>query len=432
MTESEMKRFIEVYNDILTYRTVKDVADELGINPSTVRRRANALRGAGINLTDRSKLTNNSEAIPDDVVMVEADEDILAENVRLAKNHQRLQDKLRIQGKTFREYSRAVNAVEELSKDILEELKRLNLSDKVKFHNKNSPAVGVIHWSDQHLNEQVYLSGNQYNWEIAAKRLKKHVDISRQVAKSFGIKKILVAMTGDLLNSDRRLDELLGNSNNRAKACVLAADLYQQALLDLNQDFDLTVAGVSGNESRIPKDVGWQPDVASDNYDFTIYEILKRLLDSNGIQFIESYDPSEVVIEINGQHILLMHGHGGINNSKPTSSVQQIKGRYNAKGVKLDMVIWGHVHEAMIADLYARSSSLVGANDYSEKALNLDSRASQNFYILNNDGGFHGMKIDLQSTDGIQGYNIQRYLEVYNSKSAEKCRRNVTVHKIVI
>ncbi len=238
-------------------------------------------------------------------------------------------------------------------------------------------------------------------------------------------------MTGDLLNSDRRVDELLSNAGNRAKASVLAVDLYQQALRELHEHFEVTVGSVSGNESRINKDLGWSAEVASDNYDFAIHEHLSMQLADTGIHFFPIEDPSEMVVEVAGQNCLFIHGHGSLTRDTQ-KSVQAAKGRWLARGIPVDQMFWGHLHEAMVADQYARSSSLVGSNDYAEKALNYTARASQNLYIVLEGGGFHGFKIDLQSADFVEGYKIDERLESYNTKSAEKVRPKETVFRVVV
>lgn len=383
---------------------------ELGIEQSTVARRLDAAHKYGIH--------------PD------SDTETVVEAVKLAKQKQKLQDVQRIERKTFRESARIENAVSEYQKEIRDILVDFKFSIPESIPQGKTNACGIIHWSDQHLNERVDLPHNQYDWNVAARRLKKHVDRCKQVCKAYGVSSVLVAMTGDLLNSDRRLDELLSNAGNRAKASVLAVDLYAQAIVDLAQDLDVTVAGISGNESRIPHDIGWVAETASDNYDFAIFEMLRLMLGTK-IRFVVSSNPSEVVVNVAGQNVLMIHGHGAIGKNTQ-ESVQSIKGRYIAHGVKLDMVIWGHVHEALIADQYARSSSLVGANTYSENALNLSGRASQNLYVVHAGGGFDGIKIDLQHTDGVVGYNIQSRLEAYNTKSADKCHQPQTIFRVVI
>ena len=101
------------------------------------------------------------------------------------------------------------------------------------------------------------------------------------------------------------------------------------------------------------------------------------------------------------------------------------------KGTKIDYVIFGHVHSARVGDTFGRSSSMVGANDYSEKALNLGGRASQNCYVFYNNGNRDGIKVDLQNVN-CKGYEIDKTLEAYNAKSAKKSKKSETIFKVVV
>ena len=74
---------------------------------------------------------------------------------------------------------------------------------------------------------------------------------------------------------------------------------------------------------------------------------------------------------------------------------------------------------------------MVGANDYSEKALNLNGRASQNCYIFYSNGNRDGIKVDLQNVDQ-PGYNIEESLEAYNAKSAKKRKTKTTIFEVVV
>ena len=105
-------------------------------------------------------------------------------------------------------------------------------------------------------------------------------------------------------------------------------------------------------------------------------------------------------------------------------------GRYANRGVSVDYVISGHIHSARIGDIYSRSSSMVGANDYSEKGLNLSGRASQNCYIFYDNGNRDGVKIDLQNIDGQDGYDIEKSLRAYNPKSAQKLKPKTTIFEV--
>jgi len=246
--------------------------------------------------------------------------------------------------------------------------------------------------------------------------------------KANNITNVLLVQSGDLLNSDRRLDELLSMATNRAKATFLAVDIFQQVILDLNKDFNVSVCSVTGNESRVKKDWGWSKLLASDNYDYTIFQILKYIFRDSAINFIDG-DPTELVVEVAGQNLLVLHGNGSIKKGIDTS-ITQIMGRYKARGIDVDYVIFGHIHSARVGDNFSRSSSMVGANDYSEKALNLAGRASQNCYIFYNNGNRDGIKIDLQNYG--EGYNIDKSLESYNAKSSDKVNQGTTIFKVVV
>jgi len=358
-----------------------------------------------------------------------SDLDLLKENVRYRKEKQKAQDVNRIERKAFREHTRIENAVTEYSKELKKLFEKNKLHKLTKIHKSTSKAVGVIQFSDLHFNELVNLENNKYDFKVAAQRCQHFVKKAKQYFKNAKITNVFVALTGDMLNSDRRLDELLNQATNRAKATFLSVDIMQQVLLDLNKDFNISVASVVGNEGRANKELGWSESVATDNYDYTIFNCLKFLFKKSNIEFIDG-DPSEIVVNVAGQNLLLIHGHGGLRGGLE-KAINQIMGRYASKGIEVDYVIFGHVHSARVGDNYGRSSSMVGANDYSDKALNLTGRASQNCYIFYNDGNRDGIKVDLQNVNN-KGYNIDKSLEAYNAKSANKTQSTHTIFKVVV
>ena len=255
-----------------------------------------------------------------------------------------------------------------------------------------------------------------------------YIDPWLSVSRSLEIWHFLIAFTGDLMNSDRRLDELLSESTNRSKATFLAVTILEQMILDLSTDFRVTVANVIGNESRVGLEIGYSEALASDNYDYTIYNILKLLFRDSNMTFLEG-GAVETVVEVAGQNVLMVHGNQ-IRATSMEQSIQKIKGKYASRGIKISFVISGHFHSTRIGDTYARSSSPVGANAYSDSALQLDSRAGQNIHILSRDGSRDSIKIDLQETKGIVGYNIDKELEAYNAKSLSKSKKKVAVHRV--
>ena len=359
---------------------------------------------------------------PDDVELIHS-------NVKLAKQKQSYQDLNRIERKSFREYARVENAVAEYTHKLKEIFDKFELSTLTKSHERTSDACGVIQFSDVHFNELVDLEHNKYDFSVASKRCKYFVKRAITYFKSQNISNILLVQSGDLLNSDRRLDELLQMATNRAKATFLAVDIFQQIILELNEHFNVSVCCVTGNESRVKKDWGWSSMIASDNYDFTIFKTLEYLFKDSNINFIDG-DPTELIVEVAGQNLLVLHGNGSIKKGLDTS-ITQIMGRYKARGINVDYVIFGHIHSARVGDTFSRSSSMVGANDYSEKALNLAGRASQNCYIFYENGNRDGIKIDLQNHDDDM-YDIEKSLEAYNAKSHNKVNQGTTIFKVVV
>jgi len=360
------------------------------------------------------------------------DIDLLRENIRLAKKTQRFQDSNRIERKAFREYARIDNAVAEYNKELVKVLDKYNLAQfTLKHKNYQNEAAGIFHLTDPHFNELVNLAINKYDFTVASKRCKLFVEEAREYFKLKNVKNVLFAMTGDLLNSDRRLDELLAQATNRSKATFLATRIIELMILDLNKDFNLTVANVTGNESRVAKDIAWNDIIATDNYDFSIFNILNYLFKgSKGVTFINDGDPMEQIVKVGNKNILLIHGHQ--IKGKTENAVQGIKGKYTAKGITIHFIIFGHLHSARIGDVYARGSSIVGANEYSERGLQLTSRASQNIHIVYSSNRIDSIKIDLQHTENIMGYDIENEIEAYNAKSADRIRAKRTIFEVVI
>jgi predicted phosphodiesterase len=361
-----------------------------------------------------------------DIIQYEiADKEVIEENLKLAKRSQKQADLNRIKNKSFREHVRLENALVEYNKALIDLLKTESLKTTIKQHESKGKQAIIVQIADPHFNELVDLKNNKYDFEVASQRLQKFAHHIKEYASFYNVTEIFIAITGDLLNSDRRLDEKLAMSTNRAKATFLGVHLLKHFILDLNSIANVSVGCVSGNESRA-YELGWVDIVCSDNYDFVIFEMLRLLLPD--INFITS-GGLELVVEVNGHNVLLIHGHqlGNMQSDK----IAKVMSKYARNGIILDFMICGHLHETKITDLFARSSSLVGANAYSENALLLSSRAAQNIYIMK-DNERHDIRIDLQHTKGFKGYAINKELSSYNAKSLDKTLKKQTVFKIVI
>jgi len=363
--------------------------------------------------------------------LFETDDELVEQNVRFQKQKQKFMDFNRIERKAFREYARVENAVEEYTRELTRVFENNPYKPSTVFHDVIGNAVGVIHLSDLHFNELIDMSDNRYDFTIASKRIYKLVYESIKYFSLHDVSDVFLLGTGDFMNSDRRLDELVAMATNRAKATFIGVQILENAIVHLNEHFNVHMAGVCGNESRVGKDQNWAKDLVSDNYDFTIFNILRyKLKNCEGISFLGMSDKHEEVIEVGNKNFLLVHGHQiGKDTTKDLSKLVR---KYAHKDIEIDFVIWGHLHEAMISDLYARSSALCGSNDYSEGSLLLVGRASQNIHIVFDNNRIDSVKIDLQDTDKYVGYDTKDWEDAYNPKSLEKTKRKETVLRITI
>lgn len=360
--------------------------------------------------------------------------DIVDANVKLAKKSQKYQDLNRIERNAFRGTTRVENAVIEYSRAIRDAIKENPINFDFKFPNigYEGDSVGIVHLSDLHFNELVDIVGNKYDFKVASQRLKM---FARKIITGFDsrkISKVYVVFTGDFLNSDRRVDELLSMATNRAQATFLAVKVLAQFLIDLGMRYEVNVLSVTGNESRIREDYTQLDSMATDNFDFMIYEMLKLFLEAGQprINFV-SGNLFEHILSVNGTNILVVHGHrlGKMGHGELSKAIT----KWAKKGVIVNKIMCGHLHETNITDTLLRTGSLVGNNAYADAGLNLYSRASQNYYIIDENGNLDATSVDLQTVnDDSDMYSIIDDLGAYNAKSVGKLKTTTNILQIVI
>ena len=361
----------------------------------------------------------------------ETDKEIVERSVRYKKQTQKMMDLNRIERKSFREHARVENAVSEYVQELIKVFEDNPYKVEGVSHEGYDGAVGVIQLSDLHFNELIDIKSNKYDFTIASKRLFKFATEAIKYFDTHDVTDVFIFGTADFVNSDRRLDELVAMATNRSKATFIAVQILENFITHLNQHYNIHIAGVVGNESRVGKDYNWNNELVSDNYDFVIFNVLRhKLKDAKGISFLGLSDKHEEVVEVNGKNFLLVHGHQiGRDVSKDLSKLIRKSAQQD---VDIDYTIWGHLHESMISDTYSRSSALCGSNAYSEDALLLVGRASQNIYTVFGEDRIDSTRIDLQSTDGYEGYDTHDWQDAYNPKSIDKTRRTETVLRITI
>lgn len=341
---------------------------------------------------------------------------------RVRRLRQQLLDVGRIQRNNDRAYDRAHTSVLNLLESVWVELRKagkgLAAKGKPRVRPDKAKPVAVVTISDTHFNEIICEEGNLYDMDIASKRLALLASRVRLYAKANGCSKVVVCLTGDLVNSNRRMDELLAMATSRARAVVLAAHMLGQFILDLRSDFVVDVASVSGNESRIEKDLCWSDVAASDNFDMTIHYMLEQLLAHDRYVTFLDPDPNVKIIKIHKQTIALVHGT--TLKCEDQKSVQSFIGKWSQEsGSQVTHVFAGHIHATLISDYVSRNSSMSGGNAYAGKALGFASKPAQNLHIVHANGTMEGIKVDLSHTDDVTGYPNMKHAEKWDIRTSK-------------
>jgi hypothetical protein len=366
------------------------------------------------------------------------EEELVDEASKLARKHQQQSDTNRIERRAWRTHTRAYTAIETLQTEILETLKTYGAELKLDFNGWESydtdGAVAVLHLSDLHFNELIDLPYNKYDFKVAAKRLKLLVDKTKLYARAHNCERIVVVFGGDLINSDRRIDEVLSMATNRARAVVLAVHLLRQLIHDLHADFDVDTFGITGNEGRAKQELSWGDPAVTDSYDASIYWMLASMVHNpeEGIR-CHKLRGNEALFKIHSEVFLVLHGHQLTAHDQ--KAIQAIIGKHSAiAGQQVTHILCGHIHSSLISDFVSRNSSLAGANAYSTEGLNFASKAAQNLHIVTKTG-LDGIKLDLQDITGVIGYAIIQELEAHCARSVDKApvaaSETLTVTKLV-
>jgi len=411
----------ELAENFIETNPVERYAEARGIDPSTITKisvRTNKDGSDNIALEARPK--------PSPKTNLEATAEAFQTK---QKALQRKTDTLNVINKNFREYARVENALTALNEALNEQLTNQTFKPITYKYPDKEGTVLIVQVTDMHFNELVEMPDNEFGFKVGAQRLQKYAHTIHQMAKVYECTDIVVALTGDIINSDRRLDEKLHMATNRTKASLIATQILFHFLQDINRVANLKIVSVSGNESRINEEFGLSEMTMSDNYDYLVFNMLKMLFkDSKGIEFIEG-DPVEQVINVNGSNVLVTHGTGIKEGQGP---MQQIFGKYAAKGILLDYAIFGHIHFTNTTDIYSRSGSLIGNNVYSDRSLNLVTKASQVLHVIEKDGTINSLKVGLQYAGDYEGYDIEDDITAYNAKLADNTRQRTTIVQVVI
>nr|DAE26580.1 MAG TPA: DNA polymerase II small subunit [Ackermannviridae sp. ctaCq7] len=313
------------------------------------------------------------------------------------KTIQKLRDENNLLRKSARETFRGEQALEEIKSKLYSMAKDLssldfimnwgNEKDFIETKNNN---IGILVLSDWHIGKLVNLDGNKFSEDIAVQRLNKLYERVREQIYTYELTELRVVLLGDFIHAQSRPDMKYQGQyveiESGLKCFYLIKNLLDKLYNHLNK---IEVDCVVGNESRFDSANPHTNlnEVAKNSIDYMIYEMLYLAFKENkGININKSNNYFENLVDINGFNLLAIHGDK-INHSKLESELSKLKYKiYQDTRKSVDYIVMGHIHSALITDGYSRNASLVGADEYATRGLNIpESYVSQLFGVLNRD-----------------------------------------------
>lgn len=255
----------------------------------------------------------------------------------------------------------------------------------------NDRMVAVI--SDWHIGALVDVEGNQYNFEIAKRRINDYIDQIMGMAYDRKIYRIDVVYMGDILeHAYMRNSQAYHAEFPVSKQMALGGRLMIDMLTRLSAKHFVTYRGFSGNHDRMNGDKN--ANIDGDTGMVVVNEMVKLFIETAGIEnlmYVQARDFS-ATLEVNGKLVKFVHG-----DLEKKADQGKIHDHSSRDGVIYDAIVYGHLHhffalEVGIDRWEIRCGSTKGSDDYSEK-LGLGSAPSQLAIIVTESGEIQPYRI---------------------------------------
>ncbi len=319
------------------------------------------------------------------------------ELTKTMKQKQKLQDQLNLNRKLGREqyrYENFIDVFRESCKEMIERNTPLFSGIEYPSFEYNTDGEAILTLSDLHFGQLVNETNNYFDSEIADIRLNRIFNQFEEEVDLRGISKVSILFIGDLIHAQpitnpNKIDMKVSSEFPEIQSsiqCFLTLSKYIDRLIGKYEV--VRFAGVVGNESRVHSHVNPSnlQSEARNNYDAVIFEFLKqRYRDYDNAVFLNNGDEIETVVEIGDKQICMIHGND-LHHKDLENSVIKLRTRLEQVYGEIDYTVLGHVHSSNISDLYSRNSSLVGSNSYSNRLGFVESTASQNMIVIDENG----------------------------------------------
>lgn len=287
----------------------------------------------------------------------------------LYKEKVKVQDAAREYRKTLRDEAR----VETLLTAIKSNTKDLTLQViPYEGETEGRESEGVLCVGDWHIGATVHNFRNDYNLEIAKRRLNKLAKKTIEYCRKFKLKKLHVINLSDLIEGEIHVSTRVENEIDTIEQIKVATSLMLKLLTDLSSSVpEIYYRSVVDNHSRLM--VNYKEHIEKESFckliDWGLEEGVKRLnekFEEQGLRnkiYIENdnIDDNIGLFHINNNNIFFSHGHQG----SPNTVVQDLSFGTN---IMADYVLLGHWHVDKVKDFQGKkvyfNGSLKGVDNY--------------------------------------------------------------------
>ena len=280
---------------------------------------------------------------------------------------------------------------------------------KIEINKNKIEQVKVALISDVHFDEVVkkeqVMNFNEYNQEVALKRLwkflKASILITENDKKIFNINQLNIFFLGDMLSGIIHDELIETNETNVSDSIMILSDVLAQMIIIYTKYFNKIIIDCDfGNHGGITQKKTYKNRYV--NFDTILYNIIKlrlqNYINDNRVEMYVNTSPYGIR-EILGWKFL--HSHGDDVKSWNQISYYGLKRRFanikelyeNSGG--FDYWLNAHTHKPAYIDQTLTNGSIIGLNEYSLAKFGNKSPISQKFFGVNKEYGVNGV-YDLQ------------------------------------
>lgn len=241
-----------------------------------------------------------------------------------------------------------------------------------------SDREAILCLSDWHFGMEYSSVFNEYNPEIAIKRIEKLKEETIRICLENRIERLYITNLGDLISGRIHLQIRINNRYDLITQTIKICEILSQFIADLSEYFDIVYSDVNDNHSRIEPNKKESIDLESMTRLIHWY-IRDRFNGYSGVKIIENEFGDDIAcFGVLNHTFVSVHG----DKDKPAKVIQNLTLMLRKE---IDCVFTAHLHHFSADEqnhtMRVSAGSLMGIDEYAEH-LRLTNRPSQNLIIV--------------------------------------------------